>query len=112
MKKQDDGALPSLAFKENPDILKSISALKTGRPKLVVGFAAETENLLDNAKAKLAKKGCDIIVANDVSAENNVFGGKDNTVSIVSNSTVENWPKLSKSEVAERLMDYLAKLQI
>ncbi len=109
IKKKDDGSLPSLAFAENPDILKTVATGKN-RPKIVVGFAAETEKVIENAQAKLAKKGCDLIVANDVSAENKVFGGDANTVHLVSKSGVEDWPKLTKAEVATRLMDRLAGL--
>ena len=109
LKKQSDGSVPPLALTENPDILKTIAASKN-RPQLVVGFAAETENLIANAKAKLAKKNCDLIVANDVSEENNVFGGDANTVHLVSKSGVEDWPKLTKAEVADRLMAKLAGL--
>jgi phosphopantothenoylcysteine decarboxylase/phosphopantothenate--cysteine ligase len=75
-----------------------------------VGFAAETENLVAHARAKLQRKDCDLIVANDVSAENNVFGGDANTVHLVSRDGVEDWPKLGKDEVAARLMDKLATL--
>jgi phosphopantothenoylcysteine decarboxylase / phosphopantothenate---cysteine ligase len=109
IKKRDDGTPPSLSFSENPDILKTTATSKT-RPKLVVGFAAETENVIANAKAKLARKNCDLIVANDVSEENNVFGGDANTVHLVSKSNVEDWPKLTKAEVAERLMAKLVDL--
>ncbi len=110
MKKAGDGTPPVLSFAENPDILKTVATLKKGRPKLVVGFAAETENVIDHAKAKLAKKSCDLIVANDVSVENNVFGGDANTVHLVSAAGVESWPKISKTEVASRLMAKLAGL--
>ncbi len=101
------GTAPTLALSENPDILKSIAALKKMRPRLVVGFAAETENLGDNARAKLAKKGCDMIVANDVSGD--VFGGERNQVHIVTAQGVETWPDMSKREVASRLMQRLAQ---
>jgi phosphopantothenoylcysteine synthetase/decarboxylase len=77
--------------------------------KAVVGFAAETENLVDNARDKLKKKGCDLIVANDVSKERGVFGGDKNTVQLVSASGVESWGLLSKQDVAQRLMAQLAK---
>jgi phosphopantothenoylcysteine decarboxylase / phosphopantothenate---cysteine ligase len=110
IKKQDDGKLPSLSFSENPDILKTIATLKSGRPKLVVGFAAETEKVLDHAKAKLSKKSCDLIIANDVSAAGGVFGGDKNTVHVVSAQGVENWPAMSKQDVAEKLMTKLAGL--
>ena len=76
---------------ENPDILQTIAKRTSKRPKLVVGFAAETENLVDNAREKLKKKGCDLIVANDVSKERGVFGGEQNTVQLVSASGVESW---------------------
>jgi phosphopantothenoylcysteine decarboxylase / phosphopantothenate---cysteine ligase len=108
IKKRGDGSLPSLLFAENADILQTVAHLKNGRPKLVVGFAAETENLLDHAKAKLAKKGCDLIVANDVSPEAGVFGGDKNSVHLVTASGVESWPVLSKSDVAAKLMLKLA----
>jgi phosphopantothenoylcysteine decarboxylase / phosphopantothenate---cysteine ligase len=110
IKKKKDGSLPQLSFSENPDIVQTVGALKNQRPKLVVGFAAETENLFNNAKAKLAKKGCDLIVANDVSPETGVFNGDVNTVHIVTSKGVESWPKLSKQEVAMRLMTLLAGL--
>jgi len=104
IKKDASGAIPALALTENPDILQGIAKRKTGRPALVVGFAAETENLVDHARAKLAKKGADWIVANDVSTDNNVFGGDDNSVVLISQSDAEAWPKSSKQDVAERLV--------
>jgi phosphopantothenoylcysteine decarboxylase / phosphopantothenate---cysteine ligase len=110
IKKRDDGSLPSLSFAENPDILKTIATRKSSRPKLVVGFAAETENVLEHAKAKLTKKGCDLIVANDVSPDGGVFGGDHNTVHLVSSHGVENWPPMSKQDVAQKLMERLAGL--
>jgi phosphopantothenoylcysteine decarboxylase / phosphopantothenate---cysteine ligase len=102
--------LPSLSFAENPDILKTIATRKSGRPKLVVGFAAETEKVLDHAKAKLIKKNCDLIIANDVSPEGGVFGGDKNTVHVVSAKGVESWPSMSKQDVAVKLMEKLAGL--
>ncbi len=105
IKKSNDGRLPALKFVENPDILKSVGTLKNGRPDLVIGFAAETENLVDNARIKLAKKGADWIVANDVSPENDVFGGDQNSVVLISKSSDEPWPKASKEEVARRLLE-------
>jgi phosphopantothenoylcysteine decarboxylase/phosphopantothenate--cysteine ligase len=99
---------PTLSLTENPDILKTIGTRTKGRPRLVLGFAAETENLLANARAKLKAKGCDIIVANDVSAENGVFGGDQNTVRIVTETSDESWPKLTKLDVARKLMALLA----
>jgi phosphopantothenoylcysteine decarboxylase / phosphopantothenate---cysteine ligase len=109
LKKSPDGSTPTLSFTENPDILQSIATRKSKRPKIVVGFAAETESVIDYARAKLAKKGCDLIVANDVSTENGVFGGDRNRVHLVSEQGVESWPDLTKAEVAERLMSMLAR---
>jgi phosphopantothenoylcysteine decarboxylase / phosphopantothenate---cysteine ligase len=108
IKKVTDGSLPSVTFAENADILKAVSTRKVGRPKLVVGFAAETEKVLDHANAKLLKKGCDLIVANDVSPEGGVFGGDRNTVHLVSAAGVDSWPAMSKTDVAAKLMLKLA----
>jgi phosphopantothenoylcysteine decarboxylase / phosphopantothenate---cysteine ligase len=108
--KKQGGKLPTLSFVENPDILKTVASLKKGRPKLVVGFAAETEKVLEHAKSKLQKKGCDLIIANDVSPESGVFGGDKNTVHVVGANGIVNWPSLSKHEVAVRLMNTLAGL--
>ena len=102
--KKAGAAPPALHLAENPDILATIAASLDQRPALVVGFAAETENLVDNARAKLAKKRCDLIVANDVSAAQGVFGGASNSVHLVSATSVESWPKLDKAEVARRLI--------
>lgn len=93
---------PSLHLVENPDILATIATAGPRRPKLVIGFAAETDALIDNARAKLARKNCDWIVANSV-ARGAVFGQADNLVHLVMASGVEDWPRLSKTEVAERL---------
>lgn len=100
---------PSLAFVENPDILATIARHPTQRPRLVVGFAAETEKVLDNARAKLARKGSDLIVANDVGTSTGTFGGDANTVHIVSAEGVESWTKQSKDEVARNLVRLIAK---
>jgi phosphopantothenoylcysteine decarboxylase / phosphopantothenate---cysteine ligase len=102
------GAPPVLRLVENPDILATLSAAGNLRPRLVVGFAAETENLVENARAKRAKKGCDWILANDVSAASGTFGGDQNTIHLVAESGVEDWPPLSKREVAERLAQRIA----
>ena len=107
MKKKYEKAV-SLSLSENPDILKTISNHKR-RPSLVVGFAAETEKILDHAKAKLAKKGCDWIVANDVSPETGVFGGEKNTVHLVTREGVEDWPTQSKEAVAGALVKRIAE---
>jgi phosphopantothenoylcysteine decarboxylase/phosphopantothenate--cysteine ligase len=106
--KKDNNGVASLQLVENPDILQTIAKRTSKRPKLVVGFAAETENLVDNAREKLKKKGCDLIVANDVSKERGVFGGDKNTVQLVSASGVESWGLMSKQDVALRLMQQLA----
>ena len=107
MKKQE-GKLPSLSFAENPDILATVSRHSNLRPRLVIGFAAETENLIDNARAKLLKKGCDWIVANDVSTGTDTFGGASNEVHIVSATGVESWPMQSKDAVAAGLVRKIA----
>jgi phosphopantothenoylcysteine decarboxylase / phosphopantothenate---cysteine ligase len=102
------GAPPVLRLVENPDILAHLSAAGNRRPKLVVGFAAETENLIANAQEKRAKKRCDWVLANDVSAAAGTFGGERNMVHLVSADGVEDWPPSSKREVAERLVDRIA----
>ncbi len=108
IKKDGTGPAP-LALAENPDILATIARRSAGRPPLVVGFAAETDRVLDHARAKIARKGCDLIVANDVSAEGGVMGGADNTVHLIRrDGAVETWPRLGKDEVARRLVVYLA----
>jgi phosphopantothenoylcysteine decarboxylase/phosphopantothenate--cysteine ligase len=105
--KKKDGALPNLSLIENPDILATIARRADNRPPLMVGFAAETEHVIEHAKQKLAKKGCDLIVANDVSIGTGVMGGDSNTVHLVSASDVETWPTLSKTDVAKRLVERL-----
>jgi len=108
IKKDGTGPAP-LALAENPDILATIARRSAGRPPLVVGFAAETDRVLDHARAKIARKGCDLIVANDVSAEGGVMGGADNMVHLIRrDGAVETWPRLGKDEVARRLVVYLA----
>lgn len=105
--KKGAGGPPALTLTENPDILATISRHKK-RPRIVVGFAAETQNVTDHALQKLRKKGCDLIVANDVSKGSGVFGGNSNTVHLVSAAGTESWPEMSKDEVARRLMERLA----
>jgi phosphopantothenoylcysteine decarboxylase/phosphopantothenate--cysteine ligase len=107
MKKQN-GEIPTLSFTENPDILATISQMTEGRPNLVVGFAAETDDVIENATAKRARKGCDWIVANDVSPETGTFGGAQNTVHILSDDGVEDWPKMAKDAVAQKLAARIA----
>jgi phosphopantothenoylcysteine decarboxylase/phosphopantothenate--cysteine ligase len=99
---------PELALVENPDILSTIAHLKSRRPKLVIGFAAETQRVIEHAKAKLARKGCDWILANDVSPETGIMGGDSNTIHLVTANDVENWPPQSKSEVAALLVTRIA----
>ncbi len=101
---------PQLTLVENPDILAEVARLQHGRPPLVVGFAAETENVVDQAQAKLIRKGCDLILANDVGPAGGVFGGTRNTVHLVTREGVESWPTLDKDEVARRLVRLLAGL--
>jgi phosphopantothenoylcysteine decarboxylase/phosphopantothenate--cysteine ligase len=108
IKKQKGKAPPPLALVENPDILSTIAHRKAQRPSLVIGFAAETENVIRNAKAKLARKGCDWIVANDVSPETGIMGGETNSVHVVTAHGVESWPPQSKDEVARALVARIA----
>jgi phosphopantothenoylcysteine decarboxylase/phosphopantothenate--cysteine ligase len=110
LKKDGSGNPPALQLTENPDILKTIAHLPPDRrPGLVVGFAAETENLVENARAKLARKGCDWIVANDVGEGTRVMGGPDNTVTLITRDGVEPWPTASKAAVAGRLAARIAE---
>jgi phosphopantothenoylcysteine decarboxylase/phosphopantothenate--cysteine ligase len=108
IKKQQDRS-PALKLVENPDILSTIAHRQANRPRLVIGFAAETHDVIANARAKLAKKGCDWIVANDVSPETGVMGGDSNTVHLVSAGGVENWPPQSKGDVARMLVQRIAR---
>ncbi len=107
-KLKKNGKLPVLELVENPDILATLSGAGSRRPRLVIGFAAETENVVANASAKLKKKGCDWIVANDVSATAGTFGGDANTVHVIDKAGAETWPKLPKDEVANRLAQRVA----
>ncbi|PWB84445.1 MAG: bifunctional phosphopantothenoylcysteine decarboxylase/phosphopantothenate--cysteine ligase CoaBC [Methylocystaceae bacterium] len=109
IKKSATGRSPELVLRENPDILATIAQRAQGRPRLVVGFAAETRDVIGHARAKLDRKRCDLIVANDVSVSSGVFGGDRNEVHLVSGSTIESWPRLDKSEVATRLVARLAE---
>lgn len=106
MKKPADDAAPPMALVPNPDILATLSR-HPQRPRLVIGFAAETERVIEHARAKLARKGCDWIVANDVSGD--AMGGAENTVHLVTAAGVEDWPRLPKAEVAARLADRVAE---
>jgi phosphopantothenoylcysteine decarboxylase / phosphopantothenate---cysteine ligase len=102
------GRPPTIVLVENPDILSTIAHRKSGRPPLVVGFAAETDNVIANAKAKLTRKGCDWIVANDVSPATGIMGGDSNTVHLVTADAVEDWPPQSKEDVARALVARIA----
>ncbi|MFG6559884.1 bifunctional phosphopantothenoylcysteine decarboxylase/phosphopantothenate--cysteine ligase CoaBC [Sulfitobacter sp. 1A15299] len=106
--KKSKGGLPSLSFAENPDILKTISQRGEGRPPLVVGFAAETDDVLAHAKAKRARKGCDWIVANDVSPATGIMGGCENAVTLITDAGAEDWPRMGKDAVAARLAERIA----
>jgi len=108
LKKSKDG-LPTLEFAENPDILKAVSHLKEDRPKLVVGFAAETNDVVENATAKRLRKGCDWIVANDVSPATGIMGGTENAVVLINADGAESWPRMSKDEVAKQLAARIAE---
>ena len=99
---------PRLELEANPDVLASLAAAGNARPRLVIGFAAETESVIENARAKRAKKGCDWIVANDVSPATDTFGGSRNTVHVIDEGGVESWPAMTKDEVAERLSARIA----
>jgi len=106
--KKQQGRTPTLKLVENPDILSSIAHRKSARPRLVIGFAAETDRVIANAKAKLARKGCDWIVANDVSPATGIMGGDSNTVHLVTADAVEDWPPQSKEDVARALIARIA----
>jgi phosphopantothenoylcysteine decarboxylase/phosphopantothenate--cysteine ligase len=106
--KKQEGRIPSLSLVENPDVLATLARHSKKRPRLVIGFAAETENLLAHAREKLKRKGCDWIVANDVSPETGVFGGTHNQVHLVTANGVESWPSLSKEAVADGLVRKIA----
>ena len=108
IKKNGIGA-PALNLVENPDILGGLSQAENSRPTLVVGFAAETENLAANAAAKRLKKGCDWILANDVSPASGTFGGDDNQIHFVTETNEEDWPRMSKEDVAARLVDHIVR---
>ncbi len=104
IKKKAKGDVPELILQENPDILKAVAHRKTNRPELVIGFAAETDNVIENAIAKRERKGCDWILANDVSPKTGIMGGDQNAVTLISKDGVEAWPKMTKVETANRLV--------
>lgn len=109
IKKSGSGALPTLEFAENADILATVSQMKTGRPALVVGFAAETDDVIAHASAKRARKGCDWIVANDVSPETGIMGGAENAVTLIHGEGSEDWPRMGKDAVAAKLAARIAE---
>jgi phosphopantothenoylcysteine decarboxylase/phosphopantothenate--cysteine ligase len=106
--KKTSAGMPPLQLVENPDILATVSKLKDRRPPLVIGFAAETEHLIDNAKAKIKRKGCDWILANDVSPALGVMGGDRNTIHLLTRDgaeiDVDSWPVMTKEQVASELV--------
>jgi phosphopantothenoylcysteine decarboxylase / phosphopantothenate---cysteine ligase len=108
IKKNREHSAPELALVENPDILSTVAHLKAKRPKLVIGFAAETEHVVEHAKQKLARKNCDWILANDVSPETGIMGGDSNTIHLVTRTGVEHWPPQTKNEVAAELIKRIA----
>lgn len=114
IKKTSDGVPPAFAFVENPDILAHLSGLATDRPALVIGFAAETDNVLKRAKDKRQRKGCDWIIANDVSPTSGIMGGDETSVTLITGDGLEQWPQSSKTEVAGklalRIVDYFSSL--
>ena len=110
IKKTKGAPPPALDLAANPDILATLAAAGPRRPRLVIGFAAETERIVEQARAKLAAKGCDLIVANDVSAGTGTFGGDHNAVHLVTSAGVESWPALTKADVAARLAARVAQI--
>lgn len=108
LKKTRDG-MPTLEFAENPDILATVSRLEDDRPPLVVGFAAETDDVIAHATAKRARKGCDWIVANDVSPATGIMGGAENAVTLITADGAEEWPRMSKAEVSSRIAARIAE---
>lgn len=109
IKKQPGQSPPVLTLVPNPDILAEISAVGPQRPRLVIGFAAETDDVEENAVAKRARKGCDWIVANDVSTGTNVMGGPENRAILTTEAGVERWPRMPKDELASRLAERIAE---
>ena len=103
IKKNQSKDVLKINFIENPDILKTISKMKTNRPKLVIGFAAETNNLIENATEKRIRKGCDWILLNDVSPGTGIMGGKENHITLISADEIQEWPRMSKIAVAKKL---------
>jgi phosphopantothenoylcysteine decarboxylase / phosphopantothenate---cysteine ligase len=109
IKKQPGAAAPSLDLIPNPDILATIAATGPARPRLVVGFAAETDDLMSNAQGKLRRKNADWIVANDVSSDTGIMGGAENEIHLITAEGIEDWPRMDKHEVAKRLAARIAE---
>ncbi|MEP5762513.1 MAG: bifunctional phosphopantothenoylcysteine decarboxylase/phosphopantothenate--cysteine ligase CoaBC [Litoreibacter sp.] len=107
--KKDGKGMPTLDFAENPDILATVSQMGAGRPALVVGFAAETDDVIANAIAKRERKQCDWIVANDVSPETGIMGGSENAVTVISEDGVDAWVRMDKDQVARKLANKIAE---
>jgi phosphopantothenoylcysteine decarboxylase/phosphopantothenate--cysteine ligase len=107
--KKGAGGPPALALAENPDILATLSAPGPDRPALVVGFAAETQDVIAHAQAKRARKGCDWILANDVSPGTQAFGGDSNILHLITADSAETWPRLSKADIGTRLAGAIAR---
>jgi phosphopantothenoylcysteine decarboxylase/phosphopantothenate--cysteine ligase len=108
IKKAKGAGAPAFAMVENPDILASVAQMGEGRPRLVVGFAAETDDVVANARAKRVRKGCDWIVANDVSEGTGIMGGSENAVTLITAEGEEAWPRMSKFHVARLLAERIA----
>ncbi|MDH5188665.1 MAG: hypothetical protein OEW37_06875, partial [Rhodospirillaceae bacterium] len=94
---------------QNPDILKTVATAGAKRPQIVIGFSAETENLVENARRKLAAKGCDWILANDVATGSATFGGDENQITLISRSGIDEWPRMEKRTVAKKLAELIAE---
>jgi phosphopantothenoylcysteine decarboxylase/phosphopantothenate--cysteine ligase len=109
VKKDPKGRPPALELAENPDILRTVASRAEGRPRLVIGFAAETDDLVKNATAKRLRKGADWLVANDVSPATGIMGGTENAVTLITADGAEPWPRMSKQATAERLADRIAR---
>lgn len=109
IKKDGSGKLPVLQFTENPDILANVARMTKGRPELVIGFAAETDDVIVNATAKRKRKRCDWILANDVSPATGIMGGFENAVTLISNEGADAWPRMTKDQVAQKLAAKIAE---
>ena len=106
--KKVNGALPELRLAENPDILATVSQMTSDRPSLVIGFAAESDDVIANATAKRVRKGCDWIVANDVSPATGIMGGSENQVTLITEQGADTWPRMTKDDTARALAARIA----